>query len=125
MPRYLYCEPCGGITCGGVGVPLSRGAGEAAERAVWGTMRAPKMKVGSYKSRGVTDRQVVGRVGKQNVVEETVTIDETTTMEDAPHADLECQGCGALLTPGDAACAYSLGTEPAWEGRYLEIAHGS
>lgn len=125
MARYLYCEPCGEITCGGAKVPLARGSGESAERASWGVLRTPQMKAGSYTNKGITDRTVVGRVGTKNVVNETVTIEEKTTMQAAPHADLECAACGAMLSPGDTVCLYSLGNEPAWESRYLEGADGA
>lgn len=125
MARYLYCEPCGVATCGKSGVALSRGSGEDAERAVWGVLVTPQMKVGSYTNKGITGRVVVGHVGKKNVVNETVTIEEKTTLQAAPHADLECNACGAMLSPGEKVCAYSLGNEPAWESRYLEGADGS
>lgn len=115
MARYLYCESCGELTCGGPGVALSRGSGEDAERAVWGVLRAPKMKVGAY-SKGKVSRVDIGG-GR---FDEIVTIDEKTTLQAAPHADLECGGCGDMLSPGDKVCAYSLGQEPEWESRYLE-----
>lgn len=100
-----------------------RGSGEDAERIVWGVVRAPQMKTGSY-AKGATGTEVVGRVGRRRVVNETVTINETTTVQAAPHADMECAACGADIVPGERACAYTVGPEPEWESRYLERADG-
>ncbi len=118
MARYLYCESCGVLTCGGPGVALSRGSGEDAERAVWGVLRAPKMKVGSYTNNGISRVESVSFGVKKT--QEYLNIGEKTTLQAAPHADLECGGCGDMLSPGDKVCAYSLGEEPEWESRYLE-----
>lgn len=113
MARYLYCEPCGEIACGGAAVTFSNGSGEDAERSAWGTLLATKMKVSDYsQTKAHKDRHGV-------VVYDSFV--EKTTEQPVQTADLECNACGGMLAPGDKVCAYSLGTEPAWESRYLEI----
>jgi len=82
------------------------------------------MKQGRYVNKGISKIVIGKKADGTAKTEEVVTIEETERMADAPHADLECARCGGLLLPGETACLYSLGDEPAWESRYLEGADG-
>jgi len=117
MARYLYCEPCGEIACGGAAVTFSNGSGEDAERSAWGTLLAPEVET----TRLVTKEPLPKTRAEAFELLARGKSYPVTIKEHSKTIEFECNACGGMLAPGDRVCAYSLGTEPAWESRYLEI----